>query len=98
MFAYETYPASILHGRHEKAFSFQKTYISCIEEKHDVLIPVACYFETARHLLEPILCGQAAVPKIAMFCGPVLQTAVIKHLHIVRDNKGNDAIPQALFE
>ena len=48
--------------------------------------------------LKAVLGREAGIPEIAFFIPPLMQSPIIKHLHIVFDDEWYDFIPQALFE
>lgn len=45
-----------------------------------------------------VLCRKAGVAQIFAHSGPLLQTAVVKHLEVIGDDEGNDAGRQTLLE
>lgn len=48
--------------------------------------------------LKAILGSEAGIPEIPFFISPLMQSSIIKHLHIVFDDERYDFISQALFE
>ena len=48
--------------------------------------------------LKAILGSEAGIPEISFFISPLMQSPIIKHLHIVFDDERYGFISQALFE
>lgn len=54
--------------------------------------------EVVEQRLVVVLCRKAGVAQIFAHGGPLLQTAVVKHLEVIGDDEGNDAGCQTLLE
>lgn len=54
--------------------------------------------EVLHDRFELILCGQAGIQQVTAFRLPRMETAVVEHLEVIRDNERHDVVPQTLFE
>lgn len=54
--------------------------------------------EVLHDRFELILCGQAGIQQVTAFRLPLMETAVVEHLEVIRDNERHDVVPQTLFE
>ena len=48
--------------------------------------------------LELILRGQAGIQQIPLFRLPLMETTIVEHFEVIRNNERNNIIPQALLE
>ena len=56
------------------------------------------YAEIVHIFYEPVLCCQASITQISLFLFPFLQTAIIKLLYIILDDKRDNTVAQTFLE
>ena len=54
--------------------------------------------EVIHDCLELILRGQAGIQQITAFRLPFMETPIIEHFEVIRNNERHDVVPQALLE
>ena len=54
--------------------------------------------EVIHDCLELILRGQAGIQQIPLFRLPLMETTIVEHFEVIRNNEWHDVVPQALLE